>query len=819
MLARSLLAAASFAATLLSQNQVAPAAVAPVRHLVLIRTTGPLQMQQLQALDLDLAACQAPLPAQRRVEAIVDDRELALLAARGFRVQVLQRDLSAWYAAQAARFPTAGPDAINPPLGQGAMGGHWTLQQMETIVDAMHAQNPAICSQKTSIGNTIENRPIWMIKISDNVGIDENEPEVLYDALHHAREPLSMEATIVFMDWLVTNYGTDPDATLIVDERELYFVPCLNPDGYEYNFLTNPGGGGMWRKNRKNNGDGTFGVDLNRNYATQWSAPNGGSSTATNSETYRGSAPFSEPETQAIEAFAASRPFVTVFTTHTYQDVLLRPYGWVLGDPANVADYNTLGAYYVQENGIQHGSISALLYIAAGTSVDHHHTARGTITFSAELGRSNEGGFWPSGQAILDIANRHQPMFRKVALTAGPAFAIETVAVTEGPGANGNGTVEAGELGNVVVTVRNAGLVAANANVALLSPTAGVAILNGAVALGSVPRLATANHAGTPLTFAVAPGTGASATLRVLVTGDGRTTEQVVVIDLLPRRLVLRDDFEADRGSRRAPGGTATTGLWERAVPLATQNGSVPIQPGTQTTPGGTRCWVTDGRGGAAGTYDVDGGFTELETPAMDLSHLLAAEARLQYWYAESVGDDAMTISISRNGGGSWTQAFTRSTSTGAWTGLTLDLGTPLTAQMKLRVRAQDLLASLVECLIDDLEIRGQVTDGGITLLTSGAAATTLQVAINAAPATLCFPMMSLATAGPTSYPGVAGQLLLDPGTAIVFPFGSADAGGRTASELVLPGGFPGLALHWQAALFGPGGAAFGGNRTSVVLQ
>ena len=76
------------------------------------------------------------------------------------------------------------------------------------------------------------------------------EPEAFYDALHHAREPLSMETTILFMEELLTGYGKDPEATFIVNERELYFVPCVNPDGYEYNRRIRPGGGGLWRKKR-----------------------------------------------------------------------------------------------------------------------------------------------------------------------------------------------------------------------------------------------------------------------------------------------------------------------------------------------------------------------------------------------------------------------------------------------------------------------------------------------------------------------------------------------------------------------------------------
>ncbi|MCA8953280.1 MAG: zinc carboxypeptidase, partial [Planctomycetes bacterium] len=672
----------------------------------------------------------------------------------------------------------------------------------------------------TSIGTTIENRPIWMVKISDNVGVDENEPEVLFDALHHAREPLSMEATVVFMDWLVTSYGSDPEATFLVDERELYFVPCVNPDGYEYNYQQNPGGGGLWRKNRRNNG-GSFGVDLNRNYATAWNAPNGGSSATPTSETYRGTAPFSEPEAQAIEAFAQSRAFVTVFTTHTYGDVLLRPWGYQLGDPANVASYDALGAYYTAENGIPHGSISGLLYIAAGSAVDHHHTVRGTHCLSAELGTSGEGGFWPSGAAIVDIATRHQPMFHKVALTAGAALRIADVAVTEGPGGNGNGTVEPGEGGDVVVEVANVGLAATSAAIAIQSLTPGLTVQNGSAGLGALAAQTSVQN-GAPLTFVVAAGvTVPTAQLRVVATGDGRTSELVVPVDLVPRRLTVRDDFELDRGFARAAGGTATTGLWERAAPQQTQNGSTVIQPGQQQTPLGSLCWVTDGRGGSAGTYDVDGGFTELESPAVDLSHLLSAELRLAYWYAESVGDDPMTIELSRDGGANWSPLFARANSTGTWQDLSLDLGVPLTDRMKLRVRAQDLNPSLVECLIDDLEIWGQLADGSITLLGSGAPGTNVEAAINATPNALCFALASFGTGPGQTYPGLGGALLLDPAAAIALPLVVADADGRAEREITLPGGggFPGVVLHWQAVTFTASAGSFGPNRTALALQ
>lgn len=795
----------------------------PVRHLVEVVTTGPAQMQRLLALDLDLAGCTRPLPAQRRVEVIAYDRDLAALTAAGIPFRVLVRDLAGYHAAQAARFPVANVDDPTPPVGQGAMGGHYTLQQMEAILDALHAQYPQLCSPKVSIGTSVEGRSLWLVKISDNVGVDENEPEVLYDALHHAREPLSMATTLLFMDELLAGYGSDPLATFLVNERELFFVPCVNPDGYEYNRQTNPGGGGMWRKNRRDNGDGTFGVDLNRNYATAWSAPNGGSSSSPGSDTYRGPAPFSEPETQALEAFAQSRQFVQVFSTHTYTDVLLRPFGWQVAEPANVADYQTLGDWFVQENGIAHGSVASLLYIASGSAVDHHHAVRGAYAWTAELGRSNEGAFWPAGPTIAAIARRHQPMFWKVALGAGAALAIDAVAVTEGPGGNGNNQVEPGEQGRIVVTVRNLGVAATTATAGLLTLTSGVTLGVGSAPLGNLAGLSTQSNAAAPLTFAIPPGfAGPAVRLRVRVTGDGRQTEQDVTLALVPPRLCVADDFERDRGFVRGPGGTATTGLWERAAPQATSSGGNPIQPGFQTTAGGALCWVTDARAGtSAGTWDVDGGHTDLLSPVLDLRHLATAEVAFDLWYAESVGDDELQVSVSRDGGGSWSPLHGRMTSTGAWVRLRLDLGAPLTDRMQLRVRAQDQNPSLVEALVDGFELHGVAADGAATLLGSGALGSELRLGLNAVAGTLLFPLGALARGAGVTFPGVQGALLLDPATLVVLPARVADAGGHAGLDLALPAqpGLVGLQVHFQTLRALAGGAAFGDHAVAATLR
>ncbi|MBL8900819.1 MAG: zinc carboxypeptidase [Planctomycetes bacterium] len=795
----------------------------PPHHLVEVRLSGPGEMQRLLALDLDLASCTAPRWPRRVVEVIATDEDLATLRRERIEHEVKIARLEEWHAAQAARFPITAPETLTPPLGQGAMGGHYTLAQIEAILDALQQANPAIVTSKQSLGNSIEGRPLWMVKISDNAGVDENEPEVLYDALHHSREPLSMEATLLFMDWLVTGYGSDPLATFLVNERELYFVPCVNPDGYEYNRATNPSGGGLWRKNRRDNGNGTFGVDLNRNYATGWSAPNGGNSTAPSSDTYRGTAPFSEPETLALESFCQSRSFAVVFSTHTYTDVLLWPYGWTTTLPSNASSYQLLGGWLTEENGIAQGPVSTTLYIAAGGSVDHHHEVRGSYSFTAELGRSNEGGFWPVGPTIIDIATRHQPMFRKFALSAGTSFDIASVAIAEGPGANGNGTVEAGEEGTLVVSVRNDGIASGSATLDLSAVSAGLVVLQNQASVPALAGLSSATNAATPLRFRVPAGfVGPTATLRLSLTGDGKLTTRDVVVQLVPIRVLVDDDFEVERGFAREAGGTATTGLFERGVTQATSSGGVAYQPSAQTTPGGTRCWVTDGRAGtSAGTYDVDGGHTSLVSPRFDLAHLAQCAAAFDLWYAESTSDDALEIAVSRDDGASWSTLLSRTSSTNGWTRMRLDLGTPLTDRMRLRVRAQDLSPSLVECLVDGFALEAPAADGALTLLGSGATGTSVRAGWLAPSGGFAALLGSTSRIPPLPLPGIGGALLLDPLALQTLASAPVPASARGALDLPIPADplLVGLQYHLQLAWLSGASLSFGGNAQTLVVR
>ncbi|MEO6593725.1 MAG: M14 family zinc carboxypeptidase [Planctomycetota bacterium] len=789
----------------------------PVRGLVEVIVTGPAQMRQLMAMDLDLAGCQVPLPAQRRIEVVTIPGDLARLEQAGLRCRVLVQDLAAAHAAALAAWPTVTPDTLTPAIGQGSMGGHYTLAEMEASLDAFHIQYPQLCSQKVSIGTSIQGRPLWMVKISDNVGVDENEPEVYYDALHHAREPLSLGATLLFMDELLSGYGSDPEATFLIDERELWFVPCVNPDGYEYNRSTNPNGGGLWRKNRRLNSGGSYGVDLNRNYATAWNAPNGGSSPSQTSETYRGTAPFSEPETQVIEAFAASRQFVQVFTTHTYTDVLLRPFGYVLADPTNAATYDAVGAQLVQDNGVAQGRLSSLLYIASGSSVDHHHTVRGSLTFSAELGRSNEGGFWPVGPKIEEIARRHQSMFRRFALTAGPAFQFVDVTITEGPGANNNGVVEPGESGQVTAVVQNLGISPAPLTLTLLAVDPGIVVGTGTLSLGTVGALGSSTNTGTPLTFTLAPGfLGSIAHLVLQATGDGRVSPRQLEVPTSATRRCVDDDFELGRGFARGLN-TATTGLWERAIPLATTS-----QPGSQTTPGGTLCWVTDGRSGAsADTYDVDAGYTDLLSPVFDLQHLAAVEASFDLWYAETAANDPLLVQLSRDGGAHWTTLLSRSTPTVGWQRVVLALPAPLTNTMVLRIRVQDQFESTVEALVDQFELRGVAGNGAVTLLGSGALGSSLRVGMSGPDGSIVVPFGALGLSAGNTIPGIGGSLLLDPITLVLLAPQLMGPTAYAAIDVSVPNqpGLVGVQIAFQSAWLTATAISFGSNTASATLH
>jgi carboxypeptidase T len=372
-------------------------------------------VEKLQNLGLEFDHPQ--LTKDNSIIAFVNDDEYLLLQNTNYRFDILIDD---WFD-QYKKFPSLSQAEKNEFIekskremnvsgfGFGSMGGFYTLAEVIAELDNMKSQFPNLITTKVSIGNTVENRPMYMVKISDNPDIDENEPEVLYTALHHAREPESMMQMIYFMYYLLENYNSDPSVKYLVNNRELFFIPVVNPDGYEYNRSTNPTGGGMWRKNRKNNG-GSYGIDLNRNYGPYdyWNAPNGGSSTTPSNDTYRGTAPFSEPETTNIKNFLAVRNFKNALNYHTYSNLLVYPYGALSSETPDSVIFHEYAIDMTAINGYTYGTdMQTVGYSTRGNSDDYMYDGDTVLNsgkifaMTPEVGST---GFWPTQAEIFPLA-------------------------------------------------------------------------------------------------------------------------------------------------------------------------------------------------------------------------------------------------------------------------------------------------------------------------------------------------------------------------------------------------------------------------------
>lgn len=295
----------------------------------------------------------------------------------------------------------------------GSMGGFYTLDEVNAKIEELLQNYPTLVGGLEVIGQTHEGRNIFAFKVSDNPNVDEDEPEVLYTALHHAREPESMMQMFYFIQYLLDNYETNDEVKYLIENREMYFIPVVNPDGYAYNEQIDTSGGGMWRKNRSNNGDGTYGVDLNRNYGPEeyWDAPNGGSSTNTSSSTYRGSEPFSEPELIAIREFLNNREIRACLNYHTYSNLLIFPYGALEQETPDSNIFREFAIDMTAENYYSIGTDQQTVdYSTRGNSDDYMYDGEPgrekIFAMTPEVGNFDDG-FWPEEDRIIPLAEEN----------------------------------------------------------------------------------------------------------------------------------------------------------------------------------------------------------------------------------------------------------------------------------------------------------------------------------------------------------------------------------------------------------------------------
>lgn len=276
-------------------------------------------------------------------------------------------------------------------------------------IDQRIAQYPGIMSKRV-IGKSYQGRDIVAIKISDNVATDENEPEVLFTHHQHAREHLTVEMALYLLKEFGSKYGTDSRITNMVNGREIWIIPDLNPDGGEYDIAT--GSYRSWRKNRQpNSGSSYVGTDENRNWNYKWGCC-GGSSGSKSSETYRGAAAESAPEVKVVSDFVRSRvvggkqQIKAAIDFHTYSELVLWPFGWTYNDTApgmtadDLAVYKTIGTSMANSNGYTPEQ-SSDLYITDGTIDDWLWGDQKIFAYTFEMyPESGGGGFYPPDEVI-----------------------------------------------------------------------------------------------------------------------------------------------------------------------------------------------------------------------------------------------------------------------------------------------------------------------------------------------------------------------------------------------------------------------------------
>ncbi|MEE1931107.1 M14 family metallopeptidase [Streptomyces sp. TRM 70351] len=335
---------------------------------------------------------------ERSVVVTADAAEAARLRAHGYRITALPAP--------------SGPDARQ----QGEDGGvraaapsdYHSYAETMAAVDRYVRQYPNLMS-KHVIGRSYQGRDIVAVKVSANVRADENEPEVMFTHNIHAREHLTAEMAIYALGELGSQYGRDQRVTRMLDSRELWVLPVLNPDGKVYDM--DSGQFRMWRKNRQPASWAT-GTDLNRNFPYKWGCC-GGSSGSPSSDTYRGTGPASATETRVLLDFVRSRvvggqqQITAHIDWHTYSELILWPFGYTYNDTAPGLNqdarnaFAAVGTQMARSNGYTPQQ-SSDLYITDGSINDTMWADHGIFSYTFEMypRSSSGGGFYPPGSVI-----------------------------------------------------------------------------------------------------------------------------------------------------------------------------------------------------------------------------------------------------------------------------------------------------------------------------------------------------------------------------------------------------------------------------------
>ncbi|MCH7871531.1 MAG: hypothetical protein IID33_07505 [Planctomycetes bacterium] len=595
-------------------------------------------------------------------------------------------------------------------VGDGPFDDYMDYEAVLAYIDSLVASRPDLASTFV-VGQSFEGRDIIGIRISGPGGGD--KPGVLYDSCIHAREWVTVPATLYFATQLIERYDSDPQVAALVDRAEMFIVPVLNPDGYIHTWDSNR----MWRKNRRPvNGGNCDGIDLNRNFGVGWGQP--GSSGDPCNQTYRGAEAFSEPESRAMRDFILAHPnLVTYQDIHSYSQLLMWPWGYQSALPPDQATFDFMGTTMADlirgVHGMEYvvGPVYTTIYPASGVTIDWAYGEAELLAFTFELRDRGQTGFLLPPEQILPNCEEVYPALffqadyattaLRIVLPEGTPTYIDPaggttlrIDVSEGS--------EAIDPDGVRLLVRPFGEPDFTPYVAQH--------LGGGEFEATFPEV---NCDGDVAFYVKATG---------LEGGEVRSPSgapaEFYASEPGARVEFFADNFESDLGWTVENLG-ASSGDWQRGVPVD--------DPGWAYDPAGDsdgsgKCWLTQNE---LGNTDVDDGAVRLTSPVLDMT---ADELTISYDYFLRLtrpqdNTDHLLVEINSDGG-AWTQ-IARHTSDGglSWRNHTIstaDLhaaGVTPTANMRMRFTALDANAqSIVEAGLDAFKIFNVSCQSGYTV-------------------------------------------------------------------------------------------------------
>jgi hypothetical protein len=629
------------------------------------------------------------------VDYVVSPQGLETLEASGLKYNVLIENLQPLIDAERQRL-----------AGGGVAGASWfddykTYDEHNAKLDELETLRPDLASVFVA-GLSLDGREIRGLRIT---GPGTDKPAVLLNSTQHAREWIAPMVAMYAAERLLAEYDLNPTVKDLVDEVEFLIIPIVNPDGYLYTW----GPDRLWRKNRRDNGDGTIGVDLNRNWEYQWGYDDNGSDPYPGGETYRGTAPFSEPETQVMRDFYQANPqIVSNIDFHAHGFLILYPWGYDYVTPPDLDLLHGLGeimeASILAVHGVPYTNQQGVyLYPTNGGSIDWTYGDQGVFSYTIELRTGGPSGFELPPAEIIPNCQEIFPSVLDMAVfsTQGVQFSFPS----------GLPEVVEADLQTAVqvqITPITASLEPGTAKLfARVGPSgpfteSALADLGGNLFQGILPAAPCAELV--QFYFQVQT---TDAVVHQEPDDAPASYYEATAFDIT---VSFADDFETDQGWMAENLG-ASSGDWQRGVPVD--------DPGWDYDPASDG----DGSGQAfltqnlVGNTDVDGGAVRLTSPVFDMTD---SNVSIAYEYFLRLTDttngvDRLLVEMSSNGdAGPWTVVATHDTDGGlVWrhhemTQQQLEAtGLVLTADMKIRFTANDAdPQSIVEAGVDGVETK-----------------------------------------------------------------------------------------------------------------